>query len=401
MEKQLKERIENICIRFGHAVTELDVLEWLENFSEGDRSKALTLLSVLNYYSFNRIIGCIKDSIDKILADNPGKKPCLYPLGVSGKSGPFMAYYAKKVIDVYFEGKTKHPLARIITTENELRSLKKDKYILAYLDDFAGSGDTFDKKRKKDIEPEGITVCYLVIAYMERVEEKMKGLNVAIYGDKQVPCFAARGSVFGYEPKMRKMREFCYHYGEKLCPVLPKVDNKPLGYKNSQALVAFEHSTPNNTLPVIWYDDPSIPWKPLFPRFVNSRKDRAERYRTGKNYWLSIIYACGPAREAFLNLPKYSATAARLYALISLIRKRKSRPYMLQFLGISEGELDVLYNEGININLIDNNYQLTADGVRVFDEVNMRDKILEAHRPQCIDMLPKKVYIPHSFQGLS
>ena len=74
MEKQLKERIENICIRFGHAVTELDVLEWLENFSEGDRNKALTLLSVLNYYSFDRIIGCIKDSIEKIIADNPGKK---------------------------------------------------------------------------------------------------------------------------------------------------------------------------------------------------------------------------------------------------------------------------------------------------------------------------------------
>ena len=74
---------------------------------------------------------------------------------------------------------------------------------------------------------------------------------------------------------------------------------------------------------------------------------------------------------------------------------------MLQFLGISEGELDVLYKEGINIHLIDNNYQLTADGVRVFDEVNMRDKIFEAHRPQSIDTLPKKVYIPHSFQGLS
>ncbi|MFO1447295.1 MAG: hypothetical protein U1F61_03875 [Opitutaceae bacterium] len=54
--------------------------------------------------------------------------------------------------------------------------------------------------------------------------------------------------------------EVCGHYGGKLKPLLP------LGFRNSQLLIGFEHNTPDNTLPVFWKDDDQMPWHAVFPR---------------------------------------------------------------------------------------------------------------------------------------
>ncbi|RQH12742.1 hypothetical protein [Bradyrhizobium sp. RP6] len=42
----------------------------------------------------------------------------------------------------------------------------------------------------------------------------------------------------------------------------------PLGYRDGQLLIGFFHNTPDNTLPIIWFDDPDgTAWIPLFRRF--------------------------------------------------------------------------------------------------------------------------------------
>jgi len=46
----------------------------------------------------------------------------------------------------------------------------------------------------------------------------------------------------------------------------------PLSYKRDkvfqQPLIGFHHNTPNNSLPIIWFDEPGgPPWTPIFKRY--------------------------------------------------------------------------------------------------------------------------------------
>ena len=40
-----------------------------------------------------------------------------------------------------------------------------------------------------------------------------------------------------------------------------------LGFRNGQLLLSLHHNTPNNTLPIIWYDEDGIEWTPIFKRY--------------------------------------------------------------------------------------------------------------------------------------
>jgi hypothetical protein len=56
-------------------------------------------------------------------------------------------------------------------------------------------------------------------------------------------------------------RDIALHYGKTLWAA------HPLGYKDGELLIGFHHNIPDNTLPIIWFDEPSPPWKPVFPRY--------------------------------------------------------------------------------------------------------------------------------------
>ena len=48
-----------------------------------------------------------------------------------------------------------------------------------------------------------------------------------------------------------------------------EIDEKvnPLGYDNCQLLLSFFHNTPNNSLPIFWFEDEQVEWKPMFRRY--------------------------------------------------------------------------------------------------------------------------------------
>ena len=52
------------------------------------------------------------------------------------------------------------------------------------------------------------------------------------------------------------------HYGGYLHP------DEPLGFGDCQFLLGFNHNVPDNTLPIIWKEDPNRPWHAIFPRAV-------------------------------------------------------------------------------------------------------------------------------------
>ena len=44
-------------------------------------------------------------------------------------------------------------------------------------------------------------------------------------------------------------------------------DMNALGFGDCQLLLSMEHNTPDNTLPIIWFDEDEKMWRPIFKRY--------------------------------------------------------------------------------------------------------------------------------------
>ena len=97
--------------------------------------------------------------------------------------------------------------------------------------------------------------------YLDRVR-----LCVGIRLGEEDRCFADNSRIFPDPSHRARMKAFCESVGkENGFPA-----NLWFGYEDSQALVVFPDTVPNNSLPILWHDRGS--WKPLFPASGVSRR---------------------------------------------------------------------------------------------------------------------------------
>jgi hypothetical protein len=284
--------------------------------------------------------------------------------------------------------------------------VKDEKSIIVLLDDFSGSGSTivdFYKKTFPDLD-KSPNVCVLTVAYMKRARLRLEKEGLKIYGVEQLPAFAQRGSVFGYPLNMRRMRAFAYKYG---APLYNKQKNKiskyigPLGYANSQSLVCFHHTTPNNTLPILWASRvvDGKQWIPLFPRFERSRIDKGNTFERRKYYWASLLQKYG------LKLPRctkggFDKDRIKLIGIIHYKHQNRSDAYICNRLGISSQEYNTLLNEGRKMELIAPDGSLTPDGNKIYEHIRKVDKNDNALCKSDILPADMNLYIPNRFLGL-
>lgn len=396
--------IESICFKFGHAVTEYEVFRWLRNFEESEWAMALNVLDKVVYYSSDRIDEELIISIRKIIESHPGEHIYVLPTGNVGKSGNAMAYHAKKVIEAL---RLPESVLSLLNLKNLDRIGKNAVIVL--LDDFSGTGESirkfFENRVRDNVRGKRIETCALTVAYMKKAADHlMQAFHINTYGTCYEPAFVRRGSVFGYEKNMIPVRDFCFKKGEMLFPDWRNMDLKPLGYKNSQALICFEHTTPNNTLPMLWYEE-MIPgtnkkWYAIFPRFANSRIDRGRRLRQSSNFWLSAMQK--------MQLPNidwsihHTNDSLRLISVVAQKYRKRSDLYIAQVLGISTQDVEEIVKMGQERGLIDANGQLTAEARTIYEEIRRRDKILENDiQQQMSKQNTEKVYVPKSFRGIS
>lgn len=405
MIKDYQNIINVICDRFNNSISQFDVVSWLENFEKADWKKALTVLNTFEYYSTKDIINSFDYGLSSILEElEPEEKVCVVPIGNVGKSGAAMLYYLKKA--PAFTDK------RISILENyNYTELKKyDKVII--VDDYSGSGGTIIEFYNI-IKPsllETHSVLALTVAYMDKAKNALDKENIRIYGNRRIPAFANRGSVFGYYPKMKIIREFCFSYGDKLYPESKYKDGKtnhhPLGFSNAQALIGFEHSIPNNTLPIIWADkkraDNKKVWIPIFPRRGKLLIQDSKEFRENQRYWMSIIFKLGINGTLFLDEERYCKKNMLLLSIMHLKRKQKGAINICQFLGINLNEYNQIIQDGQNKELFDANEDLTEQAINLIEQMRKRAKFQKNIyiKPELMieeDML----YIPKIFRGSS
>lgn len=398
-----KNRIEGIVARLSNAVDTYAIMQWLENFEEGeDRSHALTLLEKMEYRSADAIYATIKQHLTYLGIHHKSCKIYMVPFGKLGKSGSLIAYYTNKSISRDNEEKF------IILSPEELKNIKDEtigeRDVLCLMDDFVGSGSTLKKayeEYRASYEQFNKRYAFL-IGYLPRGEEVMKGYGLKILGDPYEPIFKRRGSVLGYEPRMKALREFAYKYGKRLVSNSKRTKQYPLGYMNSQALVAFDYTCPNNTLPIFWASKPykrKGEWHPLFPRFAPDFVKRLSATRRSYGLWIGENKKLKSPFEFINNNDDYTIQKVQLFLLLELIHARRSRNVWGTLMGLTSVELEELIKDALKYKFIDGKMHLTENASRLLREVQKARRKLSGEEP--LNEINNEVYkyVPRQFMG--
>jgi hypothetical protein len=201
-------------------------------------------------------------------------------VGNPSESGSHMLYYFRqenRLGKQYFI--SSH---QVITTSRVLfkhHSAKvKDPTIEHYvfIDDLCGSGTQAQEYCKSIVEPlkrlrPGARVYYFTLFATSFGLEQIRKLRwfdevgAVVELDESFKCFSHNSRIYSNLSgpiDKEKARRISHRNGLKLARDLP------LGWRDGQLLLGFFHNTPDNTLPIIWYDDPEgHSWTPLFRRF--------------------------------------------------------------------------------------------------------------------------------------
>jgi hypothetical protein len=294
-------------ILWENRATEPLILDWLSNFAEStpptpsEKTHALFLLSNFMFFGSRQIRELLKSLyrdvyrypiVEKIRRDHgdtidPAVIDPLYRdavqttrfLGVGNpsESGCHLLYYFRqenslpKTLFIHtheiFSRSGGHPV--------QLRAPEIRRYI--FIDDFCGTGKQgteYSRALVEDIKRLDATafVAYYTlfgtVAGMERVrDETLFDEARAIYElDESFRCFSSESRFFKTAPAVIDQgfcEQMCRAYGERMLP-----PEHALGYDDSQLLIGFHHNTPDNTVPVMWYDEPgTTPWTPIFRRY--------------------------------------------------------------------------------------------------------------------------------------
>lgn len=284
------------------------ITEWLDNFADSnppapdERTHALFLLSNFMYFGSRQIRELLKalyrdlyrypivktirranhDTLDSGLIEPLFRRELdatrFLGVGNPSESGCHLLYYFRQesslskdlfihTHQVFTRRGGPSPLL--------LRDPTVTRYI--FIDDFCGSGKQGTEYSRdvvediKRLNPLAFVAYYVLFATRQgiskvRAETAFDEAKEIYELDPSFQCFSPSSRYF-QTPLPDIDRDFCEQmcraYGAKMLAA-----SHVLGFDDSQLLIGFHHNTPDNTLPIIWYDEPgAVPWKPIFRRY--------------------------------------------------------------------------------------------------------------------------------------
>lgn len=279
------------------------VNEWLANFADNEEKKyALYILSRLTYFNDHDIrfllkvlyrdlyrypiiqeirdlnYGTYEDNIIETEFKSRLQKTRFLGVGNLSESGTYLLYY--------FRQENKIPKDLFISSDNVLlyvadcdlhiQNAFSDVSHYVFIDDMCGTGKqaTSDSSSVKTCvanirknHPDAKISYYMLFGMttgINRIRESglYDSVEALIELDDSYRCFHEQSRYFiDGEYNIQKAKEIMYKYGTRLLG-----EKRALGYGNCQLLISMHHNTPDNTLPVIWYDEDNK-WTPIFKRY--------------------------------------------------------------------------------------------------------------------------------------
>jgi hypothetical protein len=288
-----------------------DIDAWLNNFdgrccggdSEKERLHALYLLAHVSYFglpeirvllramfrdlfrypivqALRRELGGTKDA--ELIGqrfDEELQATRFVGMGNPAESGTHLLYYFRqenrlsRSLFVH-----QHELLTSVPTELDVDFSPPDLKRIVFIDDFCGSGEQSVRYSNKVLRilddvatRRGRRVEYFyfvlfgTIAGLEYARTHSRFDVVEAVGelDSTDQTFGVGARIFKRCPNEitpETSRHIAFQYGQELYP------DWPLGYEDGQLLFAFSHNIPDNSLPILWFDEGRPAWSAIFPR---------------------------------------------------------------------------------------------------------------------------------------
>ncbi len=404
IDKASLERIDRLLPRLNYSVMSSKIISWLENFEEKDVDNAIDILRVFEYISYDEILYRFNTLLEDLLGPiDKGEKILILPYGKLGKSGTFVTYPLMK---------TKAYLDReidITVSVNYQNESGQGYSHIIFIDDFIGSGDTFfDEYRKGKIEEwvlrEKIPNKYILAPIMMWRGKKLIEHcfpDFIIKADVRPELFHQYLSPFDLLNNYDVINNFAKEYGLKL------LKKSPYGYGEGQALVAFFHSTPNNTLPIIWHNKK---WNPLYPRFPITRMELIREFKK------DIAFMIGICNRLSIDLYKDEDITVEVngekkriikynskihHSILALIRLKKEGyddMVISHILCLTMKELDEIYSESISLGLMTSNKKLNFEAELFLKELYRKTRKQKFKKETNENLkLKNELYLPKTF----
>lgn len=310
VEKVLLEQMKTLAGDvWSLALTQQDIKDWLKNFepteaTDNDRLHALHLLSHFNYVGEREVRALLRSAYRDLFAypiRQTLRRLLLYTkspvainsqyqrqlenthfLGVGGPaaSGQHLLYYFRQennLTEGVFADRLELLAADSPVFSHEVFDEVKIRRIV-YVDDLLGSGEqmleketafiTSIRKQARDASYV-LEVSYLALFAKQSGIDRLKGSSLfdhvgAVHVlDGAQEAFSDESRVYTSMPTYTSRgqgRAVAQLKGEQL------VKSHPLGWNDGQLLLAFAHNTPDNSLPIFWWNKTPAEWKALFPR---------------------------------------------------------------------------------------------------------------------------------------
>lgn len=252
---------------------------WLTQFRGADRELALILAAQLKLYTNRDVRDLFRRMFRELLLKDDRDRACFVGLGVHpGQSGPHLIGLLQQAIAL------KNPRERLLTVVDLHRHGEQQLVkVVVFVDDFIGNGTQAARYLSEIIECDKwltkYKLYYLALVGFSCGVEQIKRRVPEFFRVDVVEklsdvdrAFDSASPIFKTNHERARAKAMALKLGIRVLPNIPEYDPRErhaLGWENSQALIAFEHNTPNNTLPIIWGTGiyRGKPWKPLLARY--------------------------------------------------------------------------------------------------------------------------------------
>ena len=271
----------------GRPVTDGVVRSWLEQFETMEERRLMfELLKEIRFFSNGLIRERLKAGHRVVLRE-------LASRGVVRRTEVGARRFTDNILISFYggEGKRGQTYAKLYADENKIYQERivtpnglrgrletlADVEGIVFVDDFIGTGRTAIRSLEEALTPlaglveeRGVDVFVISISGFARAAEKLERQMSKVVPTFRVSlseplsdvdkCFSERSEVLPDRAERARAKEIAASYGRRL------VKDAPVGFGNCQALVVFENTCPNNSLPILWAEGPDNSWSPLFSR---------------------------------------------------------------------------------------------------------------------------------------
>lgn len=270
----------------GSEITALHIRAWLDQFEDNTQKRLMfNLLQHVRFYDDPAIrekIRSLHERIQAEITEMGGVRAwdkryrrgdiLLSSFGAPSKSASSYARIYRMESNIFVDN--------VVHFDQIQKTLQTNEQIKAivFVDDIIGSGGSALKPLNQLntmcgelIHNKQVTIFISAICGLDRgIKELEKAIKKVPFDAKVVvsdsltevdQCFTDQSEVFSSPSERERAKQIAWEYGKKL------KERPPLGYRNSQLLVAFYDNCPNNTLPILWKESTGkVKWTPLFKR---------------------------------------------------------------------------------------------------------------------------------------